>query len=85
MTFDIDMIKGIYAKMTERVDVARKVVGKPLTLAEKIVYNQLWEGNASNKVFLRGKDYVYFAPDCFASQDATAQMALLQFMKINLI
>ena len=80
MAFDIDMIKGVYARMTEQVDAARKVVGKPLTLAEKILYNHLWDGKPS-KAFVRGKDYVDFAPDRIACQDATAQMALLQFMQ----
>ncbi|WP_350291245.1 aconitate hydratase [uncultured Croceitalea sp.] len=80
MAFDIDMIKKVYATMGERVDIARKLVGKPLTLAEKILYSHLWDGNP-NKVFTRGKDYVDFAPDRIACQDATAQMALLQFMQ----
>ena len=80
MAFDIEMIKGVYSRMTERVDAAREVVGKPLTLAEKILYNHLWDGNAT-KAFTRGKDYVDFAPDRIACQDATAQMALLQFMQ----
>ena len=79
MAFDIDMIKGVYAGMAERVDKARELVGKPLTLSEKILYSHLWEGTPS-KVFRRGKDYVDFAPDRVACQDATAQMALLQFM-----
>ncbi len=80
MAFDIEMIKGVYSRMTERVDAAREIVGKPLTLAEKILYNHLWDGNAT-KAFTRGKDYVDFAPDRIACQDATAQMALLQFMQ----
>ena len=80
MAFDIEMIKGVYNRMTERVDAARNMVGKPLTLAEKILYNHLWDGNA-DKAFVRGKDYVDFAPDRIACQDATAQMALLQFMQ----
>jgi aconitate hydratase len=80
MAFDIEMIRDIYNRMTERVDVARSVVGKPLTLAEKILYNHLWDGHAT-KAFIRGKDYVDFAPDRIACQDATAQMALLQFMQ----
>ncbi|MBT8187613.1 MAG: aconitate hydratase, partial [Croceitalea sp.] len=79
MAFDIDMIKKVYATMGERVDIARKLVGKPLTLSEKILYSHLWEGNPT-KIFKRGKDYVDFAPDRVACQDATAQMALLQFM-----
>ncbi len=80
MAFDIDMIKGVYAKMAERVDKAREVTGKPLTLSEKILYAHLWDGNPT-KAFTRAKDYVDFAPDRIALQDATAQMALLQFMQ----
>ena len=80
MAFDIDMIKKVYANMPERVDKARELTGKPLTLAEKILYSHLWDGNPE-KVFTRGKDYVDFAPDRIACQDATAQMALLQFMQ----
>lgn len=79
MAFDIEMIQKVYANMTERVDKAREVVGKPLTLTEKILYSHLWDGNA-DKAFTKGKDYVDFAPDRVACQDATAQMALLQFM-----
>ncbi len=79
MAFDIDMIKGVYASMGERVDKARELVGKPLTLSEKILYSHLWDGTPT-KNFTRGKDYVDFAPDRVACQDATAQMALLQFM-----
>nr|WP_321223319.1 aconitate hydratase [uncultured Psychroserpens sp.] len=80
MAFDIDMIKKVYSNMTERVDAARDIVGKPLTLSEKILYSHLWDGNPT-KAFTRGKDYVDFAPDRVACQDATAQMALLQFMQ----
>jgi len=80
MAFDIDMIKNVYDRMTERVDAAREKVGKPLTLAEKILYNHLWDGTAK-ATYTRGKDYVDFAPDRIACQDATAQMALLQFMQ----
>ncbi|MBD0833269.1 aconitate hydratase [Aestuariibaculum sediminum] len=80
MAFDIEMIKGVYSKMAERVDAAREIVGKPLTLSEKILYNHLWDGKPT-KAFVRGKDYVDFAPDRIACQDATAQMALLQFMQ----
>ena len=79
MAFDIEMIKKVYENMPSRVDKARELVGRPLTLTEKILYNHLWEGNP-NTVFARGKDYVDFAPDRVACQDATAQMALLQFM-----
>lgn len=80
MAFDIDMIKKVYAQMAERVDKAREITGKPLTLSEKILYSHLWDGNP-DKAFQRGKDYVDFAPDRIACQDATAQMALLQFMQ----
>ena len=80
MAFDIEMIKQVYATMSERVDAARKITGKPLTLAEKILYSHLWDGTPT-KAFSRGKDYVDFAPDRIACQDATAQMALLQFMQ----
>lgn len=80
MAFDIEMIKKVYANFSDRVDAARKVVGKPLTLSEKILYAHLWDGNA-NTAFVRGTDYVDFAPDRVAMQDATAQMALLQFMQ----
>ncbi len=79
MAFDIEMIKKVYANMATRVDKARELVGRPLTLTEKILYNHLWEGNPS-QTFARGVDYVDFAPDRVACQDATAQMALLQFM-----
>jgi aconitate hydratase len=80
MAFDIEMIKEVYAKFPERVKQARALTGKPLTLSEKILYTHLWEGTPS-KTFTRGKDYVDFAPDRIACQDATAQMALLQFMQ----
>ena len=80
MAFDIKMIQKVYSQMVERVDQARKITGKPLTLSEKILYSHLWDGNA-DKAFARGKDYVDFAPDRIACQDATAQMALLQFMQ----
>ena len=80
MAFDIDMIKKVYATMAERVDKAREITGKPLTLSEKILYAHLWNGTPT-KAFTRGKDYVDFAPDRIACQDATAQMALLQFMQ----
>lgn len=80
MAFDIDMIKKVYKTMPERVDKARAIVGKPLTLSEKILYAHLWDGNPTT-AFNRGKDYVDFAPDRIALQDATAQMALLQFMQ----
>ena len=80
MVFDIEMIKEVYAKYPERIAAARNIVGKPLTLAEKILYAHLWDGNAS-EAHARGESYVDFAPDRIACQDATAQMALLQFMQ----
>ena len=80
MAFDIDMIKAVYAKFPERIAQARRVVGKPMTLAEKILYTHLWNGQ-SEQAFKRGADYVDFGPDRVAMQDATAQMALLQFMQ----
>lgn len=80
MAFDIEMIKAVYAKFPSRVSAARKVVGKPLTLTEKILYTHLWQGDAT-ETYGRGKSYVDFAPDRIACQDATAQMALLQFMQ----
>ena len=80
MAFDIAMIKASYARLAARVEAARSLVGKPLTAAEKILYSHLWDGTATS-TFARGKDYVDFAPDRIACQDATAQMALLQFMQ----
>ena len=80
MAFDIDMIKGVYASMKERVDKAREVVGRPLTYSEKILYAHLSNGLAT-EAYQRGESYVDFAPDRVAMQDATAQMALLQFMQ----
>ena len=78
MVFDLDLIKKTYSEMPAKVDAARKALGRPLTLAEKILYAHLWKGvEATN--FERGKAYVDFAPDRVAMQDATAQMALLQF------
>jgi aconitate hydratase len=80
MAFDLDMIKQVYDRYSARVAAARKATGKPLTLTEKILYAHLSEGNAT-KAYARGVDYVDFAPDRVAMQDATAQMALLQFMQ----
>jgi len=80
MAFDIEMIKAVYARIPERIAAARKAVGKPLTLTEKILYAHLTEG-AANQAFQRGVSYVDFQPDRVAMQDATAQMALLQFMQ----
>ncbi len=80
MAFDIDMIKAVYDRMGDRISAARKIVGRPLTLSEKILYSHLHQG-APSEAFERGKNYVEFAPDRVAMQDATAQMALLQFMQ----
>jgi len=80
MTFDLEMIRSVYARFPERVEAARNATGKPLTLAEKILYTHLWQGTPKGKL-ARGVDYVDFAPDRVAMQDATAQMALLQFMQ----
>lgn len=80
MAFDLEMIKAVYEKMPSRIEAARKLVGKPLTLTEKILYSHLWEGDPIS-TFERGNSYVDFAPDRVAMQDATAQMALLQFMQ----
>lgn len=79
MLVDIEMVKSVYQKMNDTIGKARERVGRPLTLAEKILYSHLYNEN-SDKVFKRGKDYVDFQPDRVAMQDATAQMALLQFM-----
>jgi aconitate hydratase len=80
MVFDLEMIKAVYERYPERVAAARKLVNKPLTLSEKILYAHLWDGNAT-EAYERGESYVDFAPDRVAMQDATAQMALLQFMQ----
>jgi len=79
MAFDIDMIKKVYKTIPEKVDKAKKLLGRPMTLTEKILYSHLWDGDP-NKIYKRGKDYVDFKVDRVAMQDATAQMALLQFM-----
>jgi aconitate hydratase len=78
MVFDLDLIRKYYGRLPAKVDAARKLVGKPLTLAEKILYAHLYVD--PTRAYERGKDYVDFAPDRVAMQDATAQMALLQFM-----
>jgi aconitate hydratase len=80
MAFDIEMIKAVYARLEDRVAEARKLTGKPLTASEKILYSHLWDVK-SERPYTRGADYVDFAPDRIACQDATAQMALLQFMQ----
>jgi len=80
MIFDLDMIKAVYSKYPERIASARKLLNKPLTLTEKILYAHLSEIE-TKEIYERGKSYVDFAPDRVAMQDATAQMALLQFMQ----
>ncbi|MCB9225447.1 MAG: aconitate hydratase [Crocinitomicaceae bacterium] len=80
MAFDIEMIKEVYRNYPQRIAKAREVLNKPMTLAEKILYAHLWD-NPVNAPFERGKSYVDFKPDRVAMQDATAQMALLQFMQ----
>lgn len=79
MLFDLDLIKQVYASLPERVKAARKLADRPLTLSEKILYAHLFDGLPEQE-FKRASDYVNFAPDRVAMQDATAQMALLQFM-----
>ncbi len=80
MVFDLQMIKDLYTKYPKRIGVTREILGKPLTLSEKILYAHLWD-NQNNQKYIRGESYVNFAPDRIACQDATAQMALLQFMQ----
>lgn len=77
MAFDIDLIQKLYAQLPGKVAAARKLLGRPLTLTEKILYAHSYETPA--KAYSRGHDYVNFSPDRVAMQDATAQMALLQF------
>jgi aconitate hydratase len=80
MAFDIDMIKAVYVRMGDRIEAARKILKRPLTLSEKILYSHLFDQSTLEN-FTRGESYVDFAPDRVAMQDATAQMALLQFMQ----
>ena len=80
MVFDLEMIKQLYAGLPAKVEAARKLTGRPLTLTEKILYAHL-SSHMPTTAFGRGKDYVDFNPDRVAMQDATAQMALLQFMQ----
>ncbi|MBI5856759.1 MAG: aconitate hydratase [Sphingobacteriales bacterium] len=79
MVFDLSLIKKVYSEMPAKIDAARKLLGRPLTMTEKILYSHL-HGSLPVSAYTRGKDYVDFAPDRVAMQDATAQMALLQFM-----
>ncbi|MEZ4933263.1 MAG: hypothetical protein R2788_14225 [Saprospiraceae bacterium] len=78
MVFDLDLIKKVYAELPGKLAEARKVLNRPLTLTEKILYSHL-HPESPLKNYTRGGDYVYFSPDRVAMQDATAQMALLQF------
>ena len=78
MIFDLDLIKKVYTEFKTKVDETKKILGRPLTFSEKILYTHLW--NKPTAEYKRGKDFVDFAPDRVAMQDATAQMALLQFM-----
>ena len=75
MIFDLEMIKKVYGTIKAKVDRAKQICNHPLTLSEKILYSHLWNDKIK-KPFIRGKDYVDFAPDRIACQDATAQMAL---------
>lgn len=79
MIYDIEMLRNFYASYAAKVDLAKKKLGKAMTLAEKILYAHLYDENTLT-AFRRGEDYVNFRPDRVAMQDATAQMALLQFM-----
>ena len=79
MAFDIEMIKAHYESLGEKIAVIKEKLGRPLTLAEKTLYAHL-DAESPLQNYQRGKDYVFFAPDRVAMQDATAQMALLQFM-----
>lgn len=78
MVFDLDLIKKVYGELPGKVAAARQLLGRPMTLAEKILYAHTY--SPAKGAYERGKDYVDFAPDRVAMQDATAQMALLQFM-----
>lgn len=78
MAFDIDLIKKVYSEYPDKINTARQLLGRPLTFSEKILYGHVFE--PASAAYERGKDYVNFAPDRVAMQDATAQMALLQFM-----
>ncbi|MBK8749317.1 MAG: aconitate hydratase [Saprospiraceae bacterium] len=80
MAFDIEMVRNVYAGFKQKVDTAKNFLNRPLTLSEKILYAHVHEDSPMQD-FKRGEDYVFFAPDRVAMQDATAQMALLQFMQ----
>ena len=80
MLFDLEMIESVYARLSGRVESARRVLNRPMTLAEKVLYAHVY-GSGASRAFTRGASYAEFAPDRVAMQDATAQMALLQFMQ----
>jgi len=80
MVFDIDMIREVYALYPKKMEAIRKLIDRPLTLSEKILYTHIWGGEAK-EIYKKGVSYVDFSPDRVAMQDATAQMALLQFMQ----
>jgi aconitate hydratase len=79
MLFDIELVRKVYSELPSKIEKARKSVKRPLTLSEKILFSHLWD-ELPSKPYGRGEDYVNFGPDRVAMQDATAQMALLQFM-----
>jgi len=79
MLFDIELVRKVYSELPSKIEKARKSVNRPLTLSEKILFSHLWD-ELPAKPYGRGEDYVNFGPDRVAMQDATAQMALLQFM-----
>ncbi|MCB2203371.1 aconitate hydratase [bacterium] len=82
MTMNFDMIQRVYSAMPAKIEAARNMLNRPLTYAEKVLYSHLWETPDAPKA--RGKDYANFGPDRIAMQDATAQMALLQFMSAGI-
>ncbi len=79
MAFDIDLIRKVYDRYPSRIAKAKEILQRPMTMAEKVLYSHLFDGEPT-KEYKRGEDYVNFAPDRIAMQDATAQMAVLQFM-----
>ena len=80
MLFDIDLIKSVYSGLKNKVEEASVLLNRPMTYSEKILYAHLWEN--TNRTYEPGTDFVNFKPDRVAMQDATAQMALLQFKLI---
>lgn len=84
MVFDLDLIKKVYAALPGKVEAARKMLGRPMTLTEKILYTHL-HPESPLREYKRGGDYVFFAPDRVAMQDATAQMALLQLDRKSVV